>query len=63
MKNHKVIDELTYRSWRYQIEWYQVDMVKARKLFPEWELYEKRYKKEKRQGKFEVFPSLEDSKS
>lgn len=56
MKKEKIIDDLTYRSWLYQIYWYKMDRFKARKLFKDWKIYEKRHKREKGKGSLGTLP-------
>jgi hypothetical protein len=41
---NKIIDELSYRSWCYQIYLYGMKKEKARLLFKNWKIYEKRSK-------------------
>jgi hypothetical protein len=48
MKASEAIDLLTYRSWWYQINWYGMEIKKARKLFQDWKRYEEIYKNEKK---------------
>ena len=43
----KIIDFLTYNSYKAQIELYGLSCEKLRKIFYNWEELEERYKKEK----------------
>jgi len=50
---HELIDLLTYRSWKHQIELYGMTFLQLRKLFPTWKEFEKLYKEERKEKSYE----------
>lgn len=43
-----IIDELTYRSWKYQVEWYGLSFDKLRRIFTYAKQYEIKYLNERK---------------
>lgn len=62
MKMNDTIDFLTYQSWWYQINWYGMDKVRARKLFSDWKQFEEKFEQEKIRGNGQVSPNQEGEK-
>jgi hypothetical protein len=61
-KEIKILEDLTYNSWWYQVNFYGLDKKKVRKLYQNWEDFEDRFKKEtKNRENGQVSPSQENN--
>lgn len=46
MDQLELLDDLNYRSWWYQVNWYGMSRESARKLYKDWKIYEEKEKQD-----------------